>query len=94
MWVSYTLDFNMMSTLCPVVSRPHVSYKLDFNILSTQKAPLKMVKLRHKTYVNHYPDQTFKISPGHLDHCSIQEWGEMNEHVGSHKQKLPRRSYQ
>ena len=79
---------------CALWCHNHMCYKLDFDILSTPKAPLKMVKLCHKTYVNHYPDQTFKISLGHLDHCSIQEWNEMNEHVGSHKQKLPRRSYQ
>ena len=79
---------------CALWCHNHMCYKLDFDILSTPKAPLKTVKLCHKTYVNHYPDQIFKISPGHLDHCSIQEWNEMNEHVGSHKQQLPRRSYQ
>ena len=35
MWVSYTLDFNMLSTLHSVVSQPHVSQLLDFNMLST-----------------------------------------------------------
>ena len=37
MWVSYTLDFNILSTLHSVVShsQPHVSQLLDFNMLST-----------------------------------------------------------